>query len=315
MLKVQVLKRGGVSWGSLSDVKPSSKFIWIDALKPSKHDIEKISEATKIPIEDLEEASDEDERPRVFDADFYSYIVFRAPLVEKKGVKVASIAMFFYKNMVVTLRNFDHDAFKTFYGLTEEKRKFIYQRGVSYFIFRLLDEVLGDYFGLLDSAEEKIEKIETKVFRRPDKSTVRDIFQLKKTLIYFHKALAANRDVISSIEKEYVKNIEKSQLKRFRNLYHDIAELIDIQGTYMDILTGALDIYLSSVSNNINIVMKRMTALGSFVLIPTLISGIYGMNFKHMPELYWTYGYFFAIGIMLFAIIFSYIYFKRKDWL
>jgi len=103
-------------------------------------------------------------------------------------------------------------------------------------------------------------------------------------------------------------------------LYNDVTQLIDMEGTYRDILTGTLDIYLSSISNNLNQVMKTLTIVASFVLIPTLISGIYGMNFSkaspyNMPELYWQYGYFFALGLMLFSIIFTYIFFRKKGWL
>ena len=146
------------------------------------------------------------------------------------------------------------------------------------------------------------------------------IFSIKKTLIFFHRALTANREVISSIEKEYVANIDKKNIKRFRALYNDVAQLIDMEGTYREILTGTLDIHLSSTSNNLNQAMKTLTIVASFVLVPTLISGIYGMNFVNnspynMPELYWQYGYFFALGLMLFSIIAVYIFFKKKKWL
>jgi len=91
-------------------------------------------------------------------------------------------------------------------------------------------------------------------------------------------------------------------------------------GTYRDILTGTLDIYLSSISNNLNQVMKTLTIVASFVLIPTLISGIYGMNFSNaspynMPELFWKYGYFFALGLMLASMILTYVFFRKKGWL
>jgi len=172
----------------------------------------------------------------------------------------------------------------------------------------------------MDELDEKIDVIEDRVVGKPDKITVENIFSVKKTLIYFHRALTANREVISSIEKEYVADIDKKNIKRFRALYNDVTQLIDTEGTYRDILTGTLDIYLSSVSNNLGQIMKTLTVISAFVLIPTLISGVYGMNFTrnsqyNMPELYWQYGYFFALGLMLFSIISMYIFFRRKGWL
>jgi len=102
-------------------------------------------------------------------------------------------------------------------------------------------------------------------------------------------------------------------------LYDDVTQLIDTEGTYRDILTGTLDIYLTSVSNDLNKVMKTLTIVASFVLIPTLITGVYGMNFNvnspfNMPELTWQYGYFFALGLMALSIILTYVFFKRKGW-
>ena len=98
-------------------------------------------------------------------------------------------------------------------------------------------------------------------------------------------------------------------------MYDDITQLIDMETTYRDILTGTLDIYMSAVSNNMNVVVKKMTAYGSLILVPTLISGIYGMNFRHMPELGWGYGYYLALLMMLISVVILYYYFDKNDWI
>ena len=171
----------------------------------------------------------------------------------------------------------------------------------------------------MEHIEEEIDQIEDAVMDNPRKATIEKIFSTKKTLIFFHKALTANREVITSIEKEYVKDIDKNNIKRFRALYSDITQLIDSAGTYRDILTGTLEIYLSSVSNNLNQVMKTLTIVASFVMVPTLISGIYGMNFAYIPEMHTAlgekYGYYFALGLMALSIGLMYAYFRRKGWM
>ncbi|MCW4026371.1 MAG: magnesium and cobalt transport protein CorA, partial [Candidatus Bathyarchaeota archaeon] len=139
-------------------------------------------------------------------------------------------------------------------------------------------------------------------------------FRIKKTLIYFHKALTANREVVTSIEKQYLKHISKKELKEFRILYNDIVQLIDTCDTQRDVTTGVIDIYLSSVSNLTNDVVKKLTVIASFVLVPTLISGIYGMNFRIMPEIPWAYGYPFALGLMVFSVVAMWVYFKKAKW-
>jgi magnesium transporter len=173
---------------------------------------------------------------------------------------------------------------------------------------------MDDYFSILDHVEKDIDKLENIVFHNPEKKIVKKIFSLKKTLIFFHKALSANREVLFNIENELTEKIPTSQIKNFRYVYQDTTQLIDMVATYRDILTGALDIYLSSMSHNLNKIMKKMAAFGSLVLVPTFITGLYGMNFKFMPEIGWEKGYLFAWLLIISSILFLYNYFRKNEW-
>jgi len=321
MLRVYKIKKGGVSSGSLNDLGDPS-ICWVDCVNPTKKELENISKKAKIPLNELEKVLDEEERPKVSDLENYSLLIVRAPWVEDDEIQTTPLSVFISKNKnnMITITLKEINSVHKVNEMIHSKKIDLHDKGISFFTYRLLDEVLNTYFLILDKLEEKIDIIEDHVFEKPDKTAVRSIFTMKKTLIYFHKALTANREVISSIEKEYVANIDKKNIKRFRALYNDVTQLIDTEATYRDILTGTLEIYLSSVSNNLNQVVKTLTIVASFVLVPTLISGIYGMNFStnspyNMPELYWKYGYFFALGLMFFSITIMYIYFKKKDWL
>ena len=321
MLRVYKFQKGGVKAGSLNDLGSTSK-CWAECINPTKNELKDISEKAKIQLNELKNVLDEEERPKVSDLENYSLIIVRTPFIEHDEIITTPVSIFISKNKnnVITITLKEVKSINKVKQLIASKKIDIYEKGISFFTYRLLDEVLDAYFSILDTLEEKIDYIEDKVIEKPDKLTVEHIFSVKKTLIFFHRALTANREVISSIEKEYVVNIDKKNIKRFRALYNDVTQLIDMEGTYRDILTGTLDIYLSSVSNNLNQAMKTLTIVASFVLIPTLISGIYGMNFArnspyNMPELYWQYGYFFALGLMLLSIIFTYIFFRRKGWL
>ena len=321
MLRVYKFQKGCVKAGSLNDLGSTSK-CWAECINPTKNELKDISEKAKIQLNELKNVLDEEERPKVSDLENYSLIIVRTPFIEHDEIITTPVSIFISKNKnnVITITLKEVKSINKVKQLIASKKIDIYEKGISFFTYRLLDEVLGAYFSILDTLEEKIDYIEDKVIEKPDKLTVEHIFSVKKTLIFFHRALTANREVISSIEKEYVVNIDKKNIKRFRALYNDVTQLIDMEGTYRDILTGTLDIYLSSVSNNLNQAMKTLTIVASFVLIPTLISGIYGMNFArnspyNMPELYWQYGYFFALGLMLLSIIFTYIFFRRKGWL
>jgi magnesium transporter len=300
---------------TLSDLK-TKKPIWIDCLAPSKTELAKLSENSGIELEELKESLDEGERPRVIDTKYYSVIIFKAPLVKEDEIETTPISIFLSKtkNNVITLRLKDMPAVDRIKQHMLIKNKFL-EKGVVNFVYRLLDEIINAYFIILDRMDDKIDKIEDKLMGTPKRRLVEEIFTTKKTLIYFYRGLRANREVLTSIVKEYAVQIQKADIKPFSTLYYDTIQLVDTVGTYRDILTGMLDIYLSSVSNNLNIVMKKITGWGALILVPTLISGIYGMNFKYMPELYWKYGYFFALGLMVVSVTIMLIYFKRKDWL
>lgn len=321
MLKVYKFQKGGVKSGSLNDLGSSSR-CWADCINPTKKELKDISEEAKIPLNELKNVLDGEKRPKVSDLKNYSLIIVRAPSIERDEISTTPLSIFISKNKnnIITITLKKVTALDKINQLVAAKKIDLYEKGISFFTYRIIDEVLDTYFLIFDTLEDKIDVIEDKVIEKPDKTTVKSIFIIKKTLIYFHKALTANREVISAIEKEYVANIDKKNIKRFRALYNDVTQLIDTGGTYRDILTGTLDVYLSSVSNNLGHVMKTLTLISAFVLIPTLISGIYGMNFNNastynMPELYWQYGYFFALGLMLFSMITTFIFFRKKGWL
>ncbi len=321
MLKVYSFEKGLVKSSSSEDLG-TTELCWTDCTKPTQEELKDISKNANIPLTDLQEVLDEEERPKVSDLEEYSLIIVRTPSEENGDISTTPIAIFVSKkkNNVITICLKETKAIGKMEELVKAKKIEIYEKGTGFFIYRLIDEILSEYFAILDKIEESIDETENDVVTKAENFTVRGIFSVKKTLIFFQRALIANREVITAIEKEYITNIDKKNIKRFRTLYNDVTQLVEAVGTYRDVLTGILDVYLSSVSNNLNKVIKTLTIISSFVLIPTLIASIYGMNFTNnspfnMPELYWKYGYFFALGLMTISIITVYVYFKRRRWM
>ena len=317
MLKLLVYKKEKIIKGSLKDICHKNTFTWADVFEPTKKELEDISKVTGIPPADLDITLEEDQRPKVIDLDGpFSLIIFGTASFEKDEITTTPIFIYISRknNCVITVRNKETKSIKKLEKAILTKAN-LFQKGTVYFVYKLLDEILNIYFEVLSDIEHRIDKIEDNVVKTPDMKIVEKIFETKKTLIYFTKTMAANREVIASIEKEYLSEIDKTGAKRFRTLYNDTIQLVDMSTTYRDILTGTLDTYLSSVSLNLNQVMKTLTVGASFILIPTLIASIYGMNFKIMPELNWKYGYLFSIGVMILSIIITYAFFKRKKWI
>ncbi len=301
---------------------------WVDCYQPSEREFQLLSQKTGIPAEELKDSIHPAKRPHVIPYDGYSLIIFRAPHEvhgQLSGVHLAEVSttpvgVFMFKNDVITIHNKKINALEEFRKLPKQQLMMIFTRGAPYFVYRFMDAAIGDFFEVMDQLEDNIGAIEDEVLESPRAAVTKKIFMQKRTLIYSHKALVANRDVLSALEKQYISDFKREDMKVFRDLYNDTAQLLDLVATYREILTSILDMYLSSVSNNLNRTVKTLTALSAFVMIPTLIASIYGMNFHdvspwNMPELYWKYGYFFALGLMVLSLVIVYIWFKRKDWL
>jgi magnesium transporter len=317
MLNVIRYVKDHVEEGTLDDLSTPSTFVWVDCYKPTINDLKLLSLKSGILIEDLKEALKDNERPKVVDlAGPCSLILFSSPAFEEEEVSTTPVFVYVSKqhNNVITIRSKNTKSISKIKD-SLNSGKGLFDKGSSYFVYRLLDEILTTYFHVLDDIEETIENIEKLVYEEPNKRVVENIFNTKKTLIFFHKSLSANREVITSIEKEYISDIDKKYAKLFRSLYNDVVQLIDLVGTYRDILTGALDLYLSSVSNNLNTVLKKLTALTIIIMIPTFIASVYGMNFKFMPEISLKYGYVYVWILLISSAGLSYLYFKKMEWL
>ena len=200
MLRVYKVQKGGVKSGSLNDLS-SSSICWADCTNPTKKELKDISEKAKIPLNELKSVLDEDERPKVSDVEKYSLIIVRTPWIKDDEILTTPLSIFISKdkNNIITITLKETHAIRKIKKLIDAKKIDLYSMGISFFTYKLLDEVLDAYFFVLDTLEERIDLIEDHVIEKPDKISVRNIFSVKKTLIYFHKALTANREVISSI--------------------------------------------------------------------------------------------------------------------
>ncbi len=321
MITVFTFTKQGVKHSSVSELGTNNK-CWASAVNPSHKELTELSVHAGIPLKQLEAALDKDERPKVHDLDNYSLIIVRTPSYEKHNIRTTPLAIFIskQKNNIITLSPKEMPSLRNITDLVQRGKIVMNKEGISYFMYRLLDSINERFFSILEIIEDNIDLIEHKIVKQPGEVKAEAIFSIKKTLIFFNKALVANREVVASIEKEFVAHIDKKNTHRFGSLYNELTQLLDMVGTYNQIMTGVLDIYVTSVSNNLNQVLKTLTVVSTFVLIPSLIAGIYGMNFRtdspwNMPELLWRYGYLFALGLMAISFIATYLYFKRKGWM
>lgn len=310
---MQLLKinEKGVEKGGIEDLQKAT-FTWLDIVNPSDSELKQIYEKTGIPIEDLKDSISQWQRPIALNLGEYSEIVIRE-VKKTEETETIPIATFLSQKYIITIRKEETQAFRRIKEYSEERIAMFKDPGI--FVKRLLEEVNDEYFQALDVLDELIDDLEDEAFENPTKKVAEKVFRVKKELIRINKSASANREMVAGIEKEYITQIPKRHIKEFRDIYNDCVQIREIGETYRDIVTGILDVYLSSVSANLNITMKKLTAYGALILFPTLISGIYGMNFKFMPELGWQKGYIFALSLMIFSVIVLYIYFKKLDYI
>jgi magnesium transporter len=187
--------------------------------------------------------------------------------------------------------------------------------GADYLAYALIDAIVDSYFSVLEDLGERIVDIEEELALTPDKATLIEINGIKKEIIFLRKAVWPLRESVSFLERGESRLLSPSTRIYFRDVYDHTVQVIDTVETYRDLLSGMLDLYLSSISNRTNEIMKFLTVIGTIFMPLTFLVGVYGMNFKHMPELEWRSGYFMLWGLMIVLSFAMIVYFRRKRWL
>ncbi len=188
--------------------------------------------------------------------------------------------------------------------------------GLDVVLQAVLDKVVDHYFPELEKLEDRIEEVEADLFEpTPNRDVLNKILHLKRDLMHLKRIVFPQREVFNRLSRDEIALIRPSTRLYFRDTYDGLFRMTDIADNYRDLLTGFLDIYMSSVSNSVNETMKVLTVISTICIPMTVVAGIYGMNFRSIPELDWKYGYFFAIGLILAIGVSMFLYFKRKKWI
>jgi magnesium transporter len=183
-------------------------------------------------------------------------------------------------------------------------------------LYTVLDTVADAYPPLMDRLSERIEGIEERIIAgQSQREALGEVLAVKRQLLELRRVIAPLRDVANALLRRELQVVSIGTVPYYQDLYDHLVRVLDSIDLYRDILAAALDANLALASNNLNQIVKRLTALTVILMVPTLIAGIYGMNFRHMPELDWPLGYAFALGLMLLAVLGAVAFFRWRDWL
>jgi magnesium transporter len=206
--------------------------------------------------------------------------------------------------------------------LEEVARRFELQRSEhsateqGFLLWAIFDVLVDGYFSVTDMVDERLDGIEEAVFVEPPPPGIpQRTFDVRRDLTTLRRAAAPMREVVNAIIRKEIDFIDDEAIVHFHDIYDRVLRVGDLVEAQRDLLTGLLEANLAVTSNQLNQVMKKMTSWGAILIVATLIAGIYGMNFRHMPELHWQYGYALALGLMGVTTFLLYRMFKRRDWL
>jgi len=189
------------------------------------------------------------------------------------------------------------------------------KRGADYLLYALMDAVVDHYFAVLETLGERIEALGERMTEDPKRSDLDAIRWLKRELLFMRKAVWPLREVLGGMLRDESERIVEGTRPYLRDVYDHTIQIIDTVETFRDMVSGLMDVYLSSISNRMNEVMKVLTIIATIFIPLSFLAGLYGMNFAFMPELQWKYGYFAVLGVMLATGIGMLAYFKRRRWM
>jgi len=296
--------------------RPSISWINIDGL----HEIdiiEKIGKCFDIHPLVLEDILDTDQRPKMEDYEKFIFLVLKMLYVEDKTQEIHSeqVSLILGNNYVISFQETIGDVFDSVRERIRGSKGRIRKMGADYLAYALTDAIVDNYYTILEKIGEKIESMQEDIISNPNPETLQHIHKLKRDMIYLRKSVWPLREVINGLLREESKLIKKSSHIYLRDLYDHTIQVIDTIETYRDMVSGMLDIYISSVSNKMNEVMKVLTIFAAIFIPLTFIAGVYGMNFHHMPELSYTWAYP-AVWIVIIVVAISLLgYFKHKKWI
>ena len=296
--------------------KPTVTWMNVDGLHQVEI-LEKLGECYGLHPLVLEDILNTDQRPKMEDYGEYIYIVLKALDYNDKSNEIGTeqISLILGSNFVFSFQEREGDTFDPIRERIRNGKGRIRSMGADYLAYALVDSIVDNYFIILEKLGEKIEFLEDKLVSHPTPETLQTIHHLRREMIFLRKAVWPLREVINSLERGESSLVKESTRLYLRDVYDHTIQTIDTIETYRDMVSGMLDIYLSSVSNRLNSVMKVLTIIATIFMPLTFLAGVYGMNFKYMPELGWRWGYPLIWLIMVGIGVLMLIFFRKKKWL
>jgi magnesium transporter len=292
------------------------EFVWIGLHEPDEGDLERMQQLFGLHELAVEDAHVAHQRPKIEDYDSDFFIVLRTAHYheDREEVHFGEIHIFAGRTYVITVRHGPGSELATARQRLEDRRDLL-RLGAASAVWAVLDKVVDDYIPVVDAIEDDVEEVEKDVFDDDIPAPTRRIYHLKREVIEFHRAVWPLLAPLATLESGGFERVPPELRSFFRDVA-DHAKRVDEQVTSQrELLTSVLQANLSLVSVTQNEVVKRISAIFGIIAVPTFVASVYGMNFEHMPELHWRFGYAYALGVMALCVVALVAFFRRIDWL
>ncbi|SEO29002.1 magnesium transporter [Halogranum amylolyticum] len=274
----------------------------------------------------VEDVRNEQTRPKTEEYQTHTFVLLKTAHLSQrddiafhKEVRTNPVGFFVGEEWLVTMSTVDVDVVSPAASRwTNDGRRFA-NRGTDFLAYRIMDTVVDEYFDVLDEIEDDIEAIEERVLEEPDPELLEELNAVRRDLLAFRKVAWPAREAIAYLSRGDIPQVAERNEKYFRDVYDHLVQVVDLIETYRDLTGGSRDIYLNTVSQSTNEVMKTLTVVATIFIPLTFVVGVYGMNFADtpyaMPELYWTFGYpatMLGMGMLAGLLL---VHFRRQEWI
>lgn len=264
----------------------------------------------------LEDVANTNQRPKVEDYGDYLYIVFKMMIYKGKGdVDSEQVSIVLGRNFVISFQERESDVFEPIRERIRPGKGLIRKQGPDFLVYSLLDIVVDHYFAVNEALSDEIEALSDKVLSNANSTIMADIHRLRSLIMFLHRAVWPLREVVSGLGKKDSGLVADGTGIYIRDLYDHTIQVMDTVEIYREMMSDLADVYLSSVSNRLNAVMKVLTIIATIFIPLTFLAGVYGMNFKYFPEIGWRWGYPFFWFVCILIAVAMVVFFRRKKWL
>ncbi|MCK0131329.1 magnesium/cobalt transporter CorA [Flavobacteriaceae bacterium F08102] len=264
----------------------------------------------------LEDVTNTNQRPKVEEYEDYLFLSLKMIFLnEDNSIENEQVSLVLGMNYVISFQEKTGDVFHQIRERIHSTKGQIRTKKNDYLFYALVDSIIDNYFIVIEQIGNDLEELEDEIFTNPTQESLEKIQEKKVLLLSLRRAIYPLRESLNKLIRDKSPLIQDKNMKYFSDIYDHAIQIIDVIESYREIVSGLKDSYLSSLSFKMNQIMQVLTITASVFIPLTFVAGIYGMNFDHIPELHFKYGYFYFWGVVILLAVGLIFYFKRKKWL